>query len=382
MVGLRAPWGAEGGVESSVSELAPRLAATGIDMTVYCRSRYNPHGNAIREGVRLRDSPTVYGRGSEAFVHSALAVPRAAIHHDIVHIHACGPALFSGVPAWFGRRSVVTLHGMDWTRSKWGAGAKALLRAGVATAGTHADAIITVSAELRDWVAARYPAPVFHIPNGVPPHRPADWDAATFPMLEPGRFLLFIGRLVPEKEIETLLRAAARTHSNLKIVITGGATYTDQYQARLRAEAPSNVVFTGPRFGIEKRMLFSAARGFVLPSRVEGLPIALLEAMAAGLPTLVSDIAPNLEALGDIGGWRLRCGDIAAWARAFEEAEAADPRFLARIGEAGAVRARDTFGWDPVVERTLDIYRQVHEASHRRSILDFSPRETGARSAG
>lgn len=359
MVGLRAPWGTEGGVEASVAELAPRLVARGVDVTVYCRARYNPHGNTVREGVRLRDSPTLHGRSAEAFVHSGIAVPRACLHHDLVHIHACGPAIFSGLPRLFGRRCVVTLHGMDWTRQKWGAVARAVLRAGADTAGRSADAVITVSEELREWAAGRFEVPVHHVPNGVNAHHPVAWDPTIFPELAPGRYLLFLGRLVPEKEVETLLRAASRTRSPLRIVITGGSTYTDAYQSRLRSLAGDNVVFTGPRYGIEKRMLLTHARGFMLPSRVEGLPIALLEAMTAGLPTLTSSIRPNEEVLGAVGGWRLPCGDVAAWARAFEEVADADDALLRRWGEDGRARALASFGWEPVVDRTLAIYEQV-----------------------
>ncbi len=359
MVGLRAPWGTEGGVEASVAELAPRLARSGLDVTVYCRARYNIHGNAMREGVRLRDSPTLYGRTSEAFVHSALAIPRACLQHELIHIHACGPAVFTAIPHLFGRKVVVTLHGMDWTRQKWGAAARAVLRAGAAQAGRHADAVISVSQEIADWVRDAYPAPVTHIPNGVNAHQPVDWDPSIFPMLRPNQYLLFLGRIVPEKDLETLLRAAGRTRSTLAIVVTGGSTYTDTYQNRLRAEAPDNVVFTGPQYGLEKRMLLTHARGFVFPSRVEGLPIALLEAMAAGLPTLASDIPPNLEVIGDVGGWRLPCGDASAWARAIEEIEASDDRLLHRIGEAGQVRVASRFGWDPAAARTRDVYEAV-----------------------
>ncbi len=367
MVGLRAPWGTEGGVEASVAELAPRLVRRGVDVTVYCRARYNVHGNAMREGVRLRDSPTLYGRTAEAFVHTALAVPRACLHHDLIHLHACGPAVFTGLAAGLGRKVVVTLHGMDWTRQKWGRVARTVLRAGAAEAGRRADAVITVSEELAQWVAASYPAPVHHIPNGVNAHESVQWDPTIFPMLRPGGYVLFLGRLVPEKDLETLVRAAARTRSTLKVVITGGATYADAYQTLLRTGAPDNVVFTGPRYGLEKRMLLTHARGFALPSRVEGLPIALLEAMAAGLPTVVSNIRPNLEVLGSVAGWRLDCGDVAAWARALEELDDAEPRLLERIGVTSRERVAGTFGWDPVADRTRAVYAAVLGAANTAS---------------
>ncbi|MFN7142396.1 MAG: glycosyltransferase family 4 protein, partial [Myxococcota bacterium] len=335
MLGLRAPWGAEGGVEQAVGELAPRLVAAGIDVTVYCRGRYNPHGTGLRNGVRLVDTPTLYSRSLEALVHTGLAAPRASVRADLVHLHACGPALFSGVPRLVGRPTVVTLHGKDWEREKWGPAARAFLKSGAWVAGHAATEIVTVSRGLAEWCRAHFRCPVTHIPNGVAPHTPVAWEPSAFPELTPGGYHLFLGRLVPEKEIGTLLRAVAHAPPRLPVVITGGGSYTDAYVERLHAEAPPGVVFTGPRFGVEKAMLLTHARSFLFPSRVEGLPIALLEAMAAGLPTLASDIAPNLEVLGHIDGWRLPVGDEAAWSRALHEVEAADATRLAALGGAG-----------------------------------------------
>ncbi|MFZ5478864.1 MAG: glycosyltransferase family 4 protein [Myxococcota bacterium] len=364
MVGLRAPWGVEGGVESAVAELAPRLVRAGCEVTVYCRGRYNPYGSGFVEGVRLVDVPTTYSRSLEAFVHSAIAAPRAALRHDVVHLHACGPAMMAPLPRALGRRVVVTVHGKDWTRDKWGPVAKAVLRAGVGVAGRSASALMAVSRELRDYLASRYDVPVHFVPNGVAPHEPVAWDPGLFPSLRPGGYVLFVGRLVPEKDVLTLVRAAARTR--LPVVITGGAAYTDAYVAQLRREAPANVLFTGPRFGDEKAMLLTHARAFALPSRVEGLPIALLEAMAAGLPTLVSDIGPNREALAHCGGWRLPTGDVARWGAALEEVAAADLAILRGIGAQGAWRVRERYGWDNVVRETLGVYQTATAAGVER----------------
>lgn len=361
MVGLRAPWGASGGVESAVAALAPRLVALGCHVTVYCRGRYNPHGDASVEGVRLVDVPTVYRRSAEALVHTALAAPLAAARHDVVHLHACGPGLFAGVPPLLRRASVVTLHGLDWERDKWGPAARAALRAGAWTAGRRASHLVGVSRSVAAWLRAHARAPVACVPNGVGAFVPEPWDPAAFPGLRPGGYLLFVGRLVPEKDLLTLVRAAARARPRLPLAIVGGAAYTDAYAARLRAEAPPGTVFPGPRFGREKAMLLAHARAFAFPSRVEGLPIALLEAMAAGLPVVASDIDANREALGDVGGWRVPVGDVGAWARALGEVAEADPARLRALGAEGARRARARFDWDAIARRTLEVYAAAVE---------------------
>lgn len=359
MVGLRAPWGTEGGVEQSVASLGPRLARDGWDVTVYCRPRYNPHGSTLVAGVQLRDSPTVYGRGVEAFVHSAVAIPRASVAHDVVHVHACGPALFAWMPQVAGRATVVTLHGRDWAREKWGPAARTLLRVGAEVGVRAPDVVITVSAELAEWARGRTDAPVRHIPNGVEPHAPQPWDATVFPELTPGRYALFVGRLVPEKGLEALVAAAGL--GPLPVVVVGGAADTEAWAARLRREAPANVHFLGPRFGAEKDMLLTHAAGFVFPSRLEGMSIALLEALAAGLPTVVSDIGANREALGDVGGWRVPPDDPTALARALQALSDTPAETRARIGAEGRARVAARYSWDEVARATSRVYAAALE---------------------
>ncbi len=358
--GLRAPWGPEGGVEAHVAALAPRLVALGAHVTVYCRERYNPHGSSYREGVRLADSPTIYTRSGEALVHTGLAAPRACLRHDVVHLHSCGPALFAPVARALGRRSVVTFHGRDWTRQKWGPVARRVLLSGAAVGARSADAVVSVSEEMAPWCREAGAATVDVIPNGVEPHVRVAWDPAIFPMLRPGEYFLFLGRLVPEKGLETLVAAANRARSRFPVVITGGAAYTEGFVSQLRrAASEAQVVFTGPRFGLEKRMLLGHARGFVFPSRVEGLPVALMEAMAAGLPLLASDIAANDEVHGGLAGWRVPVDDVAAWARALQQAESAPVEALARMGALGRERVLARFGWDDVAARTMAVYQRV-----------------------
>lgn len=352
MVGLRAP-GAEGGVEQVVAALGPRLVARGCAVTVFCRSRYNRHGDRFG-GMDLVDVPTVYTKHLEAIVHTGLSMPRAARGFDVVHVHAVGNALWSFVPRWWGVPTVVTVHALDWQREKWGRVARGALRAGAWAAGRCADAIITVSEETRATFAPSA-VPVVRIPNGVDAPAPEPLAAAGAPGLEPG-FFLYLGRLVPEKNLETLLRAHTRAATGRKLVITGSHGHAPAYFEHLRATAGPDVVFTGPKFGPAKAALLHHAAAFCTPSRLEGLPLSVLEAMACGRCVLASDIPAHRELLADGAGRLIPADDEAAWADAMRLVASAPD---ARVGERARLRAEARYGWDPIADRTLEVYRDV-----------------------
>lgn len=366
MVGLRAPWGTEGGVEAAVGQLAPRLAARGVDVTVYCRRRYNALGPGLHSGVRLVDVDTLYSKHLEAIVHTALAAPRAAAGADLVHIHATGPSLLSWVPRLAGRATVVTLHGLDWQREKWGAAAKLVLRAGARSAATFPHRIIAVGAHLRDHYTERYGVTPDLIPNGVEPipHQPLDQSGVEG--LQPRGYLLFVGRLVPEKGLERLMAAYQRANIQVPLVIAGGATHMEAYRRQLEQLAPPGVMLVGPRYGHQRDALLSHARAFLLPSTLEGFPLAALEAMASGLPVLLSDIPPHRELLSGQpdAGWVVPDG---GWDAALREAAETPWSALAPRGARGQAHVAERYSWDAIADKTLQTYLDaIRLATHDR----------------
>ncbi len=358
MLGLRAPWGAEGGVEQAVGALAPRLAERGFSVTVYCRRRYNPHGTGMHRGVQLVDVDTVYSRHLEAFAHTALAAPLASLHHDIVHIHAAGPALLGWVPRLAGRATVVTVHALDWQREKWGRSASAVLRAGAWSAARFPHRVIVVGRHLRRHYRERYGVDATWIPNAVDPISAAPLADAGVPGLTPRGYLMFMGRLVPEKGIERLLEAYRESGVRLPLVMVGGSTHMDGFAERMRQRAPARVVWTGPRYRQEKSALLTNARAVVLPSRLEGFPLVPLEAMAAGRPVLLSDIAPHREILegAERAGWLVPDG---GWSEALRAAAGASDAALEARGAAGSRHVAQRFSWAQAADATAAVYRDV-----------------------
>ena len=358
MVGLRAPWGTEGGVETVVGKLAPRLVERGCEVTVYCRKRYNALGPGEHHGVKLVDIGTVYTRSLEALVHTGLAIPLATRDADLVHIHAMGPALWSWVPRLRKTATVVSIHGMDWQRDKWGRAARWALQAGEWSATNFANEIITVGDHLNTNLKRRHGRSSTVIPNGVDPIEYVAIEESGISDISSGQFALFLGRLVPEKGLDRLISVWNRVGGDMPLLIVGGSTHMDVYQNELKEKAGPSIRFMGPLYGRQRDALLTHARALVLPSHLEGLPLAPLEAMAASTPVWLSDIPPHHEILD--ATIIDRAGRIVAddqWETEIARLCTMSTTDLDAMGKAGSAHVRKHYSWSTIADKTLEIYR-------------------------
>lgn len=365
MIGQRGVPATFGGVERHVEEIGSRLADRGHEVIVYARTNYVEEQRDTWRGMTIRNLRTVDSKHLDAIVHSArstVAAMRAGV--DVVHYHAVGPGLPSPLPRLLSRARVVqTIHGLDSERAKWGRAAQLVLRTAEWMSAHVPDATVVVSRHLGDHYRTAYGRETTWIPNGVDrptvrePSAIADrWGLTT------GSYVLFVGRLVPEKAPDLLIRAFRRLPGDLRLVIAGGSSFTDEYVAELEREAAGDprVVMAGYVFGAELDELYSNAAAFVLPSFLEGLPLTLLEAASYGTPVVASDIPPHLEVVGaDAPGHRLfPSGDEDGLAEALRRAIAET-----RIEREGAATFRDEvlagYRWDTVTDMTEDVYRRI-----------------------
>ena len=369
MIGQKGLPATFGGIEHHVEELGSRLAARGHEVTVFCRPSYSSGANH-HGGMRLRYVPTVRTKHLDALVHSALSTLVSVLDPpDIIHYHALGPGLVSPLPRYLSRSKVVmTVHGLDHLRAKWGKGAQAVLRTAAWMSARVPDATIGVSRTLVEHYRSRYRRPIAYIPNGVTvhgPRRPAE-ITRRFGLSE-GSYLLFVGRLVPEKAVDLLIRAFRRIGDDLRLVIVGGSSFSDDYERSLRrlaAEDP-RVIFTGYLFGSTLEELYSNAAAFVLPSLLEGLPLTLLEAAAYGTPVVVSNIAPHLQIVADDAPGRrvFVAGDEASLTEALLRTIRNHP-LECEGADSFSVRVADTYRWDKVAIATEALYRQLLDGKH------------------
>lgn len=353
-----------GGIERHVEEIGARLAARGHDITVFCRSNYGPSRQIEYRGVRLRHLPTVTSKHFDAIVHSALSTLDAMTRHfDVVHYHALGPSLVAPLPRYLSSaRVVLTVHGLDQQRAKWGRAASAVLGTAAWMSHRVPDATIVVSEDLALHYRRRG-GRVVHVANGVAPPAPAAAGDVVAGLGLQGRpYVLFVGRLVPEKAPDLLVRAFRRLPGDIRLVVAGGSSFTDDYVGRISvlAEGDPRVVMPGYVYGRALDELYANAAAFVLPSALEGLPLTLLEAASHATPVVASSIPPHLEVLQQDGpGHRLfRSGDETDLLEALERALADSGAERAGAEELRSRVLRD-YSWDTAALATEAVYHSI-----------------------
>ncbi|HWC66537.1 MAG TPA: glycosyltransferase family 4 protein [Acidimicrobiales bacterium] len=326
MIGSRGVPARNGGIETVVEGLGAALTERGHDVTVYCRRQQGPPWPEEYLGMRLRYRWAPASGGLAAFVHAFVctldAIPR---RFDVIHSHAVGPGLMSVLARLVTRATVVTtVHGRDDRRAKWGRGAQLVLRAGVWVSARVPHATIVVSQELADDYLETYGRRTVVVPNAVEPPHPVP-PGPTLAMLgvQPGRYALSVGRLVPEKAVHVLVDAYAATTTDLPLLIVGEPSGTDSYVAEIqdRVRDP-RIRFVGPHYGAAFEELITSARLFVTASELEGLPTALIEAGLYRIPIVATDIGPHREVIdgGPSEVWWSAVGDVDGLRASIEKA--------------------------------------------------------------
>lgn len=356
VLGLRGIPDIQGGVETHVQHLYPRIASRGWHVEVLVRTPSVPSDQRWFGNIRLRRIWCPRVRGLEAIVHSLLGVLYAGLARpDILHVHAIGPALVTPLARLLGLTVVVTHHGPDYDREKWGTLARWVLRTGEWAGMKCSNARIAISRVILDLIHDKYGRSADLIPNGVVVR-----TASTEPGyvdsigLTSGRYFLQVGRVVPEKRQLDLIRAyRALQPTAWKLVIVGGLSL-DEYSRQVQAEAAAaGAQLTGFQTGTALHELYSHAGAFVLPSSHEGLPIALLEALSYGLPVLASNIPANLE-VGLDGSSYFPLGDVPALSEGLRRLTKQPQDERSRLARRRFVSQQ--YDWDKIADKTLKVY--------------------------
>lgn len=354
-IGARGVIGTYSGIETYYEEVGSRLVQRGHQVVAYCRTYFTPDVPHHR-GVTVRRLPSLRSKHLETISHSVLStldcLPRG---FDIVQYHAIGSAPLALIPRLLGRRTVVSVRGLDWQRAKWGLVARNVLRLGEwASVRCPTTAIVVSSSLQRHYEATHGKRPHF-IPNAVVtgPRRPIDFLAQYG--LEGDDFIVFAARISPEKGLHDLLEAwRPLAGRGKKLLVAGGSSYTGGYIAEVQAQAGDDVLFLGKVDRTAMEELYSNCFAYILPSYMEGLSVGLLEAVSYGCCVLCSNIRENLEVV-DEAALTFAPGDVPAM-RAQLERLLDEPALAETQRRKARQQAERQADWDEVAERTEALY--------------------------
>lgn len=355
----------EGGIEIVVEELATRMAKKSHSVTCYNRKGHNVAGSEFDgtklktyKGVTLQEVFTIDKRGLAAMTASVSASLRAALgNYDVVHIHAEGPAFMCWLPKLFGKKVIVTVHGLDHQRAKWGKFASWYIRSGEKNAVRFADEIIVLSKGVQDYFQNTYGRTTRFIPNGVNKAKPRKARQITEKWgLTKDSYILYLGRIVPEKGERYLIEAFKQTKTDKKLVIAGGSSDTQAFMDELKSLAKDDdrIIFTGFVQGEILEELYSNPYIYTLPSDLEGMPLSLLEAMSYGNCCLTSDIPECAEVVED-KALLFRKSDVSNLKEKLQNA-CDHPEMVETYKAQAEEFICRKYNWDDVVEKTLKLY--------------------------
>lgn len=361
-----------GGVEKHVDKLSGELRRLGHEVTVYTRPWYTPQDKQSFHGVRLISLPSIHTKHWDAISHTFMATIHALFQdYDVIHYQSIGPSILSFIPRILKPRTrvIATFHSRDYFHQKWGFLAQLCLKAAEFFTCHIPERTVAVSEHLAEYARSFYHARAIAIPNGAEVTPTYDENVLKQYGLRSGNYVLSVSRLVGHKGIQYLIKAfmeledTTKLPNNYKLVIVGTHTNTketEEYAAYLKVMAAgrSNIIFTGEQTGTALATLFTEAGIFVQPSEDEGLSVALLEAMAYGLPIVVSDIPANVEAIRGGAGVAFPTKDVeglkqelAYYINRPEEAQ--------KLGEKAKERVASHYSWEAIAEKTVELYEET-----------------------
>ncbi len=358
MIGPKRIPSREGGIDVVVGRLSGELVALGQDVTVYVRKKKGIQVPESYRGIRLKEVFTIDKKATDALVSSFLATLRALFgKYDVIHFHALGNTCFLFLTAFTKKKVVVTIHGIDWKRSKFSGLGNRILRFSEKMVVRYADSIITLCDNDHDYFLETYGLDTVKIPNGFErfPIQPAEQITGKWG-LHPEDYILFLARIVPEKGLHYLIEAYKKANIPQKLVIAGGSGHSEGYYREMQALAggDANILFTGFVQGEPLEELYSNAYLYVLPSDIEGMPMSLLEALGHSRVCLVSDIRENR--VDPDNSYFFRKGDVEDLAEKLREISANRKDY--RPSQA-------LLSWERVAEETLQVYGSTKK---RRSL--------------
>ena len=349
------------GVETCAEQLGQRLARRGHEVSVYCRSHRITYSGATYMGVRLIKLPTITSKYLDTIVHTFVSSLHALTQrYDVALYSIAGNSPLTWIPRLVGTKTILNVDGLDWKREKWPALAKRYIQFAEYLATKFPNAYITDSRVVQAYYLDRFGDEPPCVPYGSEVEIVPSGETLARFGLEPYRYVLFVGRLVPENCAHHLVDAFRGLDTDFKCVIVGDASYAERYISSLKASARGDphIVLTGYVFGKGYYELGSNAYIFVETSGVGGTHPALVEAMAFGNCVVVHDTPENLETIGD-AGLAYDGGAGADSLRHVLRRLLCEPELVRMYGRRARRRALACFTWEAVTDTYERLFYQL-----------------------
>jgi glycosyltransferase involved in cell wall biosynthesis len=349
------------GFETGFGEIAPRLVEKGYDVTIYCRASHYPNDERPRleKGVRLVYVPSPGGKNFSGIIATWFAVGHALAvgRYDLFFFVNVGMGHHAAVCRLFGRKVVMNVNGLDWTRAKWGRIARAYFLSAAYVAMRACQRLVTDAEAMRRFYLDRFRKETTMIAYGAYVESSSNPELIEQFGVEPQSYYLIASRLIPENHADLIATEFLRSGSPLKLVIAGGANYDSEFHRGLRELVGDNVILTGHIHDSSViKELHCNCFAYVHGHSVGGTNPSLLKAMGYGNCVLALDTVFNREVLGDGGLFFSKApGALAALISMIE----GNPGLLEEMRRRGPERIRAEYSWEKIARQYDELFREV-----------------------
>jgi glycosyltransferase involved in cell wall biosynthesis len=355
IIGIRGIPANYGGFETCAEQTAVRFACH-HEVYVYCRKHNCAYESDDFGGVKLVKLDSINKKGIDTLSHTFRCVLDLLFRRDIeiVHLYNAANAIFIPLLRASGKKVVVSVDGIEWKRQKWGKSAKAFYKLSEYICVKTADSIICDSRIVQQYYCQKFNCPTEFIPYGA--EIDSDIDSASLSKfgLQPRQYLLFIGRLVPEKGVHNLIAAYNRLTPQMPLIIIGDAPEQPEYVKSLKKSANENIRFLGFVYGNDYQVLNRFPYLYVTASMLEGTSPALVAAMGAGNCVLVNGIPENLETIGQAGFASKENDTVDFTAKLKNLLD--EPRMVEKYRDLAAEHVRASYNWDIIAAKYLELF--------------------------
>lgn len=350
------------GIVSLTDELARRLTEKGHEVTVYTSRHYGNKSGLYNGMYNIRTVPSLKNRNFEKMsITLSASFDLLFRKYDIAHYHAMGPSIFAFMAKMSGKKVIIQSHGIEYERANWGKKARWVLKVLEKLSYNMGDELTVVSKALEKHFYDTYKKETVYIPTAVnlPEESSVNMKILNQYEVSNSGYFLFMARIVPEKGAHYLIEAFKKIDTDKKLIIAGKIDSNNAYHNQLIEMASSDprIIFTGNISGEIKETILRGAFAFCQPSEIEGLSVALLEAMSYKKCCIVSSIPMNTEAVENTGiVFKNKNVDDLATKMQFA---INNPIIVNDKGESAYLRVKENYTWEIVTDQMERLYFKV-----------------------